>query len=114
MIKTVIDNPRYPHLAIVSRFEYDNPFSEEEDRVILYKGVAHSYTDTTTTGDEKMDTNRRKCSIPVRFDEWTKETEIHDGDTISVLRGELFETGMVKDIEPDNNRTIVYWELPRE
>ena len=36
-----------------------------------------------------------------------------DGDTIEVFIGNNKEVGMVKDSEPDNNRTIVYWNFRR-
>lgn len=108
-----IDNPRYPHDVLITRLVgSDSPFDDtEEETVVLYEGKGRAFTDTTTTGDKKMDMNRRKCSIPVRFDEW--ENEVLDGDTITVKVGNIVYSGEVKDCEPDNNRTLVYWERPR-
>lgn len=112
-IRKKIVNPRYPHTVVITRHRCpDSPFEEtEEAPLVLYSGVGRVFTDTTTTGDKKMDKNRRKCSIPVRFDEWSDE--ILDGDRISVKVGEIEYGGEVKDCEPDNDRTLVYWERPR-
>lgn len=113
MIKKKIVNNRYPHYVEISRYlANDNPFDEEEeDIVVLYKGIGRVFSDTTTTGSETMSKNRRKCSIPVCFDEWSEE--ILDGDTISVKVGVIEYKGVVRDIEPDNLRTLIYWERPR-
>lgn len=94
---------------------YEFPDESEEIThdvvVVLYEGAGRVFTDTTTTGSTKMDYNRRKCSIPVRFDEWTHE--ILDGDRIAVKVGDVIYDGEVKDAEPDNDRTLIYWERPR-
>lgn len=113
MLRTKVDNPRYPHLVEITRLiTNENPFSEEEEEVVvLYKGVGRVFTDTTTNGSNDMDSNRRKASIPVRFDEW--KYEILDGDVIKVAVGNIEYSGIVKDCEPDNNRTLVYWERNR-
>ena len=60
-----------------------------------------------------MDENKRKASIPVRFDEWDAGRKPLDGDTIYATVGNNTEVGMVKDCEPDNNRTVVYWNFRR-
>lgn len=113
MKRVKIDNPRYPHEVIIKRVVVnDNPFDDRPNEdVILYKGCGRVFTDTTTTGDVDMDLNHRKCSIPVRFDMW--KYEILDGDTISVKVGNIEYSGIVKDVEPDNNRTLIYWNRPR-
>lgn len=107
------DNPRFPHEIWITRLHVpDNPFGSGEDKICtLYHGVGRAYTDTTTTGTSKIDENRRKCSIPVRFDRW--KYEILDGDGIRVRVGNIVYDGVVKDVEPDNERTVVYWERPR-
>lgn len=113
-----IDNPRYPHVVKITRQsaegEYD-PFKGEPERTeeILYEGEGRSFTDTTTEGDKNVDENKRKASIPVRFDQWEEGRQPLDGDMIEVLIGNNREVGMVKDSEPDNNRTIVYWNFRR-
>ncbi|MGN1231835.1 MAG: hypothetical protein ACI4UJ_00110 [Candidatus Cryptobacteroides sp.] len=113
-----IDNPRYPHVVKITRLsaesEYD-PFKRESERTeeILYEGEGRSFTDTTTEGDKNVDENKRKVSIPVRFDKWEEGKQPLDGDIIEVLIGNNREVGMVKDSEPDNNRTIVYWNFRR-
>lgn len=105
-------NDRYPHTITITRLVVsENPFSEEEESIVLYRGVGRSYTDTTVTGSKIMDTNRRKVSIPVRFDGW--KMAILDGDTISVQIGNYTEEGVVKDMEGDNDRTMIYWEYNR-
>ena len=86
--------------------------TEEEDEVIiLYDGPCRAFTDTTTTGSSLMDSNKRKCSLPVPFGMWAME--ILDGDSIDVKVGDIEYKGVVKDFEPDNDRTLIYWERPR-
>lgn len=121
MIAERITNDRYPHHVVITRLITSNdPFEDACKKIIVYAGKGRSYTDTTTTGDAKMDKNRRKASIPVRFDEWKAIAEIGDsnaglldGDVIAVRMGDVIEKGIVKDFEPDNNRTVVYWEYGR-
>lgn len=85
----------------------------EEYEDVLYDDEGRAYTDTTTTGDNTTDMNKRKASIPVRYDEWDAEEVPLDGDTIVATMGNYVERGIVKDCEPDNNRTVVYWEYVR-
>lgn len=134
MLKEEIVNPRYPHEIMIYRvgkrntdsqpvLDDDDPFADTpksdggsnsaEERTILYHGYGRSYTDTTTNGDGKVESNKRKASIPVRFDKWEKDMWPLDGDTIEVTLGNVKERGTVKDFEPDNNRSVVYWELLR-
>lgn len=119
-----IINPRYPHTIKIVRVnkspdvDYDDPLEEPlEDGVeaeeILYEGKGRSFTDTTTTGTDKVDLNKRKASIPVRYDEWGAAKKPLDGDTIYAAIGENTEVGMVRDCESDNNRTLVYWDYVR-
>lgn len=113
MLKRKVDNPRFPHQVIITRVETSsNPFDEDVNERELYNGVGRSFTDTTTTGGSEVDLNKRKSSIPVRFDEW--EEQVLDGDTIKTIKnGILVEIGRVRDFEPDNNRTLIYWDLVR-
>lgn len=136
MRKEVINNPRYPHtIKIVrilekvvpvenaSELENEDPFASnaasdpqtktEREEVILYEGCGRSFTDTTTNGMGKVDINKRKASIPVRYDKWEASRQPLDGDTIYATVGNNTEEGRVRDSEPDNDRTIVYWELVR-
>ena len=140
MRRVLPNNPRYPHHIVITRLEVkDSPFdyddadeteesdeesSEEEEQdeyttinddgdkvIVLYDGVGRAFTDTTTTGGTDIETNRRKCSIPVRYDRWLME--VLDGDRITVTVGNIEYSGEIKDVEPDNERTLVYWERPR-
>ena len=124
MEKENIRNPRYPHLIkivrkVVGKSDTDDPFSDddapvgEDMEIILYNGEGRSYTDTTTVGDKYVDQNKRKASVPVRYDEWGAGRCPLDGDTIYATIGNNTEVGIVKDCEPDNNRTVVYWEYIR-
>lgn len=121
MKKVVVSNPRYPHtIRIVRKVVSDWLSSEsEEEELTIYEGVGRSYTDTTTTGDAKVDTNKRKCSIPVRYDQWpaadidgTPRIPM-SGDMVYVTKGNITEEWEVKDFEPDNNRSVVYGEYNR-
>ena len=127
MKKELIENPRYPHdIRIVRRILGDRYSDDELQEVVIYEGKGRSYTDTTTTGDSKVDTNKRKASIPVRFDEWpvvatgSQQTEQQggamvpmSGDILFVTKGSITEEWEVRDFEPDNNRSVVYGEMNR-
>ena len=136
MRKEVISNPRYPHtIKIVrilekvvpvenaSEIEDEDPFATnsssnpqtktEKEKITLYEGKGRSFTDTTTNGRGNGDINKRKASIPVRYDKWEVSRQPLDGDTIYATVGNNTEEGRVRDSEPDNDRTIVYWELVR-
>lgn len=83
------------------------------EETVLYDGRGRSFTDTTTNGNVEVDTNKRKASIPVRYDEWGAGEKPLDGDTIYVTVGRNTEIGRVRDCEPDNNRSLVYWDFVR-
>ena len=120
MEKAEIINERYPHVVRILRKGVgegieDDPFAEDvqlEDE-ILYEGKGRGFTDTTTEGNNNVDENKRKVSIPVRYDEWGAGKQPLDGDTVEIFIGNNKEVGMVKDSEPDNDRTIVYWNFRR-
>lgn len=105
---------------------YGDWLSDEDtaEEYVVYDGVGRSYTDTTTTGDSVADLNKRKASIPMRFDDWVRamneETQEKakplipmSGDILYVVKGSISEEWEVKDFEPDNNRSIVYGQLNR-
>lgn len=112
-----IINERYPHTIKIVRIvneNEDDPFSDDNEKeIVLYEGKGRSFTDTTTEGDKNVDENKRKSSIPVRFDEWDAKRKPLDGDTIYSTVGKNIEIGIVKDCESDNNRTLVYWDFRR-
>ena len=113
MRKNKVDNPRYPHTITIVRMKYPERFSNgEPSEEIIYEGKGRSYTDTTTTGDAKVDTNKRKASIPVRFDQWNDKIPM-SGDILRVVKGNITEEWEVKDFEPDNNRSVIYGEHNR-
>lgn len=85
----------------------------EEYEDVLYDDEGRAYTDTTTTGDKNVDRNKRKASIPVRYDEWDAGRKPLDGDTIYATVGDNTEIGVVRDCEADNNRSVVYWDFVR-
>lgn len=127
MLEGEVINPRYPHTIRIVRVstniksvdaDDDDPLAEEategvQAETVLYEGIGRSYTDTTTNGNVEVDTNKRKASIPVRYDEWGAGKKPLDGDTIYATVGENTEIGRVRDCEPDNNRTVVYWDFVR-
>ena len=136
MRKEVISNPRYPHTIKIVRIQGrivpventseigdEDPFASndtsspqtktERKEVILYEGCGRSFTDTTTNGMGNVDINKRKASIPVRYDKWEADKQPLDGDIIYATVGNNTEKGCVRDSEPDNDRSIVYWELVR-
>lgn len=101
----------------IVRLTYPGWLSEDDDRkpveVVIYEGEGRSYTDTTTTGDAKVDTNKRKASIPVRFDEWEEGKVPMSGDILTAVKGSITEEWEVKDFEPDNDRSVIYGEHNR-
>lgn len=110
---TKVNNPRYPHSIKIVRRELPGRYSKGEPvEHIVYEGMGRSYTDTTTTGNAKVDLNKRKASIPVRFDEW-KGLVPTSGDILIVVKGNITEEWEVKDFEPDNNRSVIYGEYNR-
>lgn len=122
MIVDEIINERYPHGILIKRVvpgrvDAENPFSDsaslEDVEGVVYDGEGRSFTDTTTEGNNYIDENKRKASIPVRYDEWVAGGKPTDGDIIRVTIGSNVEDGVVYDCESDNNRTLVYWNLRR-
>lgn len=122
MIVEEIINERYPHGILIrrvvpGRVDAENPFSDsaslEDVEAVVYDGEGRSFTDTTTEGNNYIDENKRKASIPVRYDEWVAGIKPTDGDLIRVTIGNNVEDGVVYDCESDNNRTLVYWNLRR-
>lgn len=141
MEKETIENPRYPHQVRIIRKVYKNWYGDESGHplegsvaeydgdlveVVIYDGCGRSYTDTTTTGDARVDSNKRKASIPVRFDQWasrcaSRPGELHpegpmipmSGDILYVTKGHIGEEWEVKDFEPDNDRSVIYGEMNR-
>ena len=143
MKKRTVINPRYPHIIKITRvvtkkvdvpvseaiadIDEDDPLADQdavdesttahteltEEEVVLYEGKGRSYTDTTTTGNKVVDENKREASIPIRYDEWEAGKKPLDGDTIYATVGNNTEVGIVKDCEPDNDRTVIYWEFVR-
>lgn len=114
MRKKKISNPRYPHTIRIVRKSYPDRYQAgDAEEEVIYEGVGRSYTDTTTTGDAKVDTNKRKASIPVRFDEWDGKKIPMSGDILIATKGDIVEEWEVKDFEPDNNRSVVYGEHNR-
>lgn len=122
MIVDEIINERYPHCILIrrvvpGRVDAENPFSDsaslEDVEAVVYDGEGRSFTDTTTEGNNYIDENKRKASIPVRYDEWDAGSKPTDGDLIRVTIGNNVEDGVVYDCESDNNRTLVYWNLRR-
>lgn len=114
MRKQSVYNPRFPHTIKVTRVVVsDNPFDDEDSIVVLYCGKGRSYTNTTTDGDGKVVTNMRKASIPVLFNQWESGKSILNGDTIEVQIGDIYEKGIVRDMEPCNFGTEIYWDYIR-
>ena len=126
MRKVPVNNPRYPHYIRIIRKMVGDWLSEEggEQDFVVYAGPGRSYTDTTTVGDSKVDSNKRKASIPVRFDAWgcsrVTMSDTHDevlvpmsGDILYVTKAGITEEWEVRDFEPDNDRSVVYGEMSR-
>ena len=114
MLKKEVNNPRYPHCIRIVRKNIDDWLSDSSGvrELVVYEGCGRSYTDTTTTGDARVDTNKRKASIPVRFDDWGDLIPL-SGDILHVRKGSISEEWEVRDFEPDNDRSVIYGEMNR-
>lgn len=118
-----IENLRYPHYVKIvritpGRVDDNNPFADDDAPLenieeVLYEGEGRSFTDTTTEGGKNVNENKRKSSIPIRFNEWDEDKQPQDGDVIKTVVGNNSTIGIVNDCEPDNNRSIIYWTLRR-
>lgn len=125
MRKNIVDNPRYPHHIHIVRKVFNDWLTDENgeyDEVVVYDGPGRSYTDTTTTGDSRVDINKRKASIPMRFDKWQQVSTgtqqsanliPMSGDMLYVTKGDISEEWEVKDFEPDNDRSVIYGQMNR-
>ena len=115
MRKQKIDNPRYPHHIKIVRKSVPDRYEESElEETIIYEGVGRSYTDTTTTGDARVDSNKRKASIPRRFDKWSGDDAMPmSGDMLIATKNNITEEWEVRDFEPDNDRSVIYGEMNR-
>ena len=114
MRKETVCNPRYPHYIRIIRKDIPDWLSDKQSEAefVVYAGPGRSYTETTTTGDANVDSNKRKASIPIRFSEWNSLVPM-SGDILYVTKGDIHEQWEVKDFEPDNNRSVVYGEMNR-
>ena len=107
-------NKRFPHtIKVVRKVFSDNPFDDTEQEITIYEGEGRSYTNTTTDGDGKVVTNMRKASIPPIYNDWRAGLEILNGDLIEVTIGNITERGVVRDFEPCNFGTEIYWDYIR-
>ena len=123
MLVDKVHNTRFPHtIKIWRETGSDDPFTDSVTEKVLYQGVGRAYTDTTTTGDGNVISNRRKAAIPIRFDAWTSETDIKAGDQIEITytngdttsgTAPLTENGLVSDRELGTMGTNIIWELVR-
>lgn len=105
-------NPRFPHRVRIWREERgSDAFEDTVDERVLYDGVGRSFTNTTTTGDDHVVMNTRKCALPVLYDQWVEP--VLAGDRIMVETGGGREWGEVTDFEPSNFGSEVYWHFVR-
>lgn len=106
-------NPQFPHRVTITRVsESDSPFDDTESTSVIYDGEGRSYTNTTTFGDGVVAENKRKTSIPVLYKEW--RDSILFGDRIRIVKNRLVEEGIVRDFEPCNFGSMIYWEIIRQ
>lgn len=108
-----IDNPRYPHWCKITRGVNEDNFSDyDSEEQLIYEGECHSFTDTTILGNTVKE-EKRKVSIPINQFEW-EDFIPQVNDYVEVKIGKLMtEGGIVRDVVPDNYRTMVYYTVVR-
>ena len=110
MRKQRIINQRFPHHVKVVRLTYQGRYSTgtEPTETVIYSGKGRCYSNGSVEG-RQVDITHRYISIPVNVNGWIGLHPL-SGDTVTVTMGNITETMEVKDFEPDNNRTVLYWK----
>ena len=97
-------NPRHPHNCQVYHVVLnDNPFSDDEDKVILYNGKCRKYINHRTKMNENVIISEYMLSLPGTV------KGIKAGDIVEVDDHSGHFKGMVIDCYPGTMGTNVYW-----
>lgn len=109
-----VNNPRFPHKCqIIRPTKSDNPMSDEEEGVVLYDGICRGFDKLTTSINGEVISSYRGLALPLKQDEWTKETIPQEGDRIVLDKGSFTEYGEVMDRMPGNLGTHLLWKYVR-
>ena len=109
-----INNPRFPHTCQIIRAQKpSDPMLDEEENVVIYDGVCRGYEKLTTSASGEVISSYRGLALPLKQDEWTKNTIPHEGDKIVLDRGSFTEYGEVVDKTPSNLGTHLLWKYVR-
>jgi hypothetical protein len=106
-----MENPRFPHTAVIRRITQSDPFASNPGEQIVYEGVCRSYTKQTTNDRGEVLTSSRILAIPVKRDEWANMPV--EGDYIEVSIRDIIEYGHVIDKSPNNFGTDILWKYGR-
>lgn len=108
-----VDNPRFPHTVVISRFGAFDQFGDTEETTMttVYSGECRSYQQeyVKTTGEVMQSV--RCLAIPVKNGEWTNAPL--ENDHVEVNVGGIVESGRVIDKQPNNFGTNIYWAYER-
>lgn len=109
-----VNNPRFPHACIITRsVKAEGPMSDENTSVVLYKGSCRGYSKLTTSASGEVISSYRGLALPLKRDEWVKDTIPQEGDRIVLDKGSYKEYGEVIDRMPGNLGTHLLWRYVR-
>lgn len=118
---TKINNPRFPHTCKIYRTVVkgngdvaDDPNVDEDDaeqteEVVCYEGRCRSYDHDTTSDRGDVITQVRILALPLKQDEWTRDTVPQKGDLVKVNKISFDESGTIIDVRPNNLGTNIFW-----
>ena len=109
-----VNNPRFPHTCVITRpTHFDDPMSDENVDVVLYEGSCRGYSKLTTSASGEVISSYRGLALPLKRDEWVKDTIPQEGDRIVLDKGSYKEYGEVIDRMPGNLGTHLLWRYVR-
>jgi hypothetical protein len=109
-----VNNPRFPHSCEIIRFaKSEDPMSDEETGIVIYKGSCRGYSKLTTSVSGEVLSSYRGLALPLKQDEWTSDTIPQEGDKIVLDKGSYKEYGEVIDRMPGNLGTHLLWRYVR-
>ena len=136
-----IKNPRFPHTCKIIRFKNSEPMADEkfddddpmrdeteepvvteqeseetyqsQGGTVIYEGVCRSDNKAVTSDNGDFNVSYRTLALPLKQDEWTKETIPLEGDRIELQRFGYKEYGIVVDKRPSNLGTHILWKYAR-
>ena len=115
MATTRPNNPRFPHLCVITRPADEDPMVDENEEAVIYEGKCRAYDKNTTSDKGEVLNSQRGLALPVDRDGWIAlGTVPREGDKVEVDRGTHKEYGRVIDVNAANFRgTHLVWKYGR-